>query len=109
MKTRISLLIAMLLVLQLVLAACGGGDVDTAKNYVEAAVEGDKDEAEKHVCDENKDILTRGIEDNEQNKIDDLKCEEDGDNIKCTFKNEGEAIEMKFAMKDGKVCEILFE
>ena len=111
MKTRLSFLIVMLMVLPLVLAACGGGDTDTAKKYVEAISKADSDEAEKHVCDDNKDQLLDGPGDNEKFDTDDLKCEEDGDDVKCSFKSdlglldEKADIAMTFVMKDGKVCE----
>lgn len=112
MKTRISFLIVLLMVLPLVLAACGGGPADTAKKYVEAIADGDADEAEKHVCDDNKDQLLDGPgEDNASFDVSDLECEEDGDDVKCTFKSdlglldEEAEIEMTFGMKDDKVCE----
>lgn len=112
MKTRLSFLIVMLLVLPLVLAACGGGDTDTAKKYVEAIANNDKDEIEKHICEDNKDKLDSGPGDAGSFEVDDLKCEEDGDDVKCTMKStlglmeEKVEVEMVFAMKDGKVCDI---
>ena len=105
MKTRFSFLIVMLLVLPLVLAACGGSDTDTAQKYIEAIADGDKDEAERHVCDDNKDELTGAASSDSKFEVDDLKCEEDGDDVKCTYKLEGSDVEMSFAMEDGKVCE----
>lgn len=54
MKTRFPFLIMLLLLLPLVLTACGGGDSDTAKKYIEAVAANDKDEASKYVCDDNK-------------------------------------------------------
>ncbi len=116
MKTRLSLIILFLLVLPLVLTACGNGDADTAKKYIEAIDDNDKEEAAKHICDENKDkLLNDSFFDAK-----DLKCDKDGDGVKCTFTSEqsipsgdgsGSDIytadaEMTFKMKDGKVCEI---
>lgn len=112
MKTRLSFLIVMLLALPLVLAACGGGDADTAKNFVEAVADGDQDEAEKHVCDKNKAELVGGPNDGGAFEVEDLECEEDGDDVTCKFKSnfgvegvEKSDIEMTFGMEDGKVCE----
>jgi hypothetical protein len=110
MKIRISFLITMLLVLPLILAACGGGDTDTAKKFVEALADGDKDKMEDLVCEDQKDEVS----DEALSKFEakDLKCEEDGDDIKCTFKSdlggldEETKIVMVFEMKDGKVCDI---
>ncbi len=111
MKTRISFLIVLLMVLPLVLAACGGGDTDTAKKYIEAIADGDKDEAEKQVCDNPKDERIGTSPTQDSFDVDDLKCEEDGDNVKCTFKTDfgdenadAVKVELTFGMEDGKVC-----
>lgn len=113
MKLRFSFLIVLLLVLPLVLAACGGSDTDTAKKFVEAIADADDDEAGKHVCDKNKDKLLDGPgEEDSSFDIKDLKCEEDGDDVTCKFESdlnllpEAADIEMTFSMDDGKVCEM---
>ena len=109
MKTRMSLLIALLLVLPLVLAACGGGPASNAEKFIEAAVDGDKDEAEKYVCDDNKDELIADVDEGEAiGELKEVSCEEDGDDVKCevTLEIDGEEqkLTLTYIMKDDKVC-----
>jgi hypothetical protein len=107
MKTRMSFLILVLLLLPLVLAACGGGPTGEAKAYLEAVADGDKDEAEKHVCDKNKELLTTGIGDDTKAEIKSIDCEEkDDDKVECKVETEEDGEDtITFKMEDGKVCE----
>src|SRR5436190_1964133 len=105
MKTRMSFVILMLLVLPLVLAACGGGPAGEAKSFLEAVNKGDKDEAEKHVCDKNKDTLTAMASgDSEEDDVS-IDCEKDGDDVKCTMEGKDDngdkqKVTMTFGMED---------
>jgi hypothetical protein len=111
MKTRLSLLLFVLLILPLVLSACGGGPAGEAKAYLEASADGDKDEAAKHVCDKNKERLTEGIGGETKGEIKSLDCEETDDNkVKCEVDTEEVGkLTVFFKMEDGKVCELTAE
>ena len=108
MKTRMSLLIALLLVLPLVLAACGGGPASNAEKFIKAAADGDEEEAEKYLCDDPQDGLggnSGGIE-----GLKDVSCEEDGDNVRCEIVVEEDDIEQTviivYGLEDGKICSV---
>lgn len=106
MKKNLFVLVAIVLILPLVLSACGGGPVKNAENFVKAISDADKDKAEKYVCDDFKDELDQMT--GEKTEIDDLKCEEKDDNVTCSWKSDGQEIELTFTMKDDKVCGIEF-
>jgi hypothetical protein len=87
MKFRTLFLTVIILALPMLLAACGGDKVGNAEKFMKAVADGDADEAEKYVCDDEKDSLTgessgmpEGVEFN------DISCKEDGDNVQCSFK-----------------------
>jgi hypothetical protein len=110
MNKRPALIVALLLVLPLVLAACGS-PAGNAEKFLKAVNDGDKDEAEKYVCDENKEDLVEDIGNDDGTSAEDIKCEADGDDVKCTMtlEQEGEddqEVTLVFGMEDGKVCEI---
>lgn len=108
MKKNLFVLVAIVLVLPLVLSACGGGPTKNAENFVKAISDADRDKAEKYACDDDEfmqflDLMFSG--ETNKNEVDDLKCEEDGDDrVKCTFKSDGDSQELTFIMKDDKVC-----
>lgn len=107
LKSRLPLLIALMLMLPLVLAACGGGKADTAKSFLEAMDEGDADKAKEQVCDDLHtfiDLLLSEGEDDGAN-FDDISCEEDGDNVTCTIKVDDEEDDITFVIDDDdKIC-----
>ncbi|MCB9436258.1 MAG: DUF4878 domain-containing protein [Anaerolineales bacterium] len=109
MKKNLFVLVAIVLILPLVLSACGGGPAKNAENFVKAMNDGDRDKAEKYACDDDEFktfmdlIFADGNTSNAE--LDDLKCEEDGDNrVTCTGKSNGEESSLTFIMKDDKVC-----
>ena len=110
MKPRLALLVAMLLILPLILAACGSTAANNAEKFLQAADDNDREEAQKYTCDKNKEELTNGIDEDNTGNIKEVSCEEDGDDVKCeiTIENDGEEIEATviFGMEDDKVCEI---
>ena len=92
------------------LAACGNNTADDVEKFINAGDDGDRDEAAKYVCDENKDELLAGISEENINSFSDVSCEEDGDDVECrvtsTAGGEETEIIMVFGMDNGKVCEI---
>ncbi len=107
LKLRLPLLIALMLMLPLVLAACGGGKADNAKSFLEAMDDGDADKAKEQVCDGLHTIidllLSEGVGDGPN--FDDISCKEDGDNVTCTIKVGDEEDDITLTMDDDdKVC-----
>lgn len=111
MKFRTLFLMVIILALPMLLAACGGDKVGNAEKFMKAAADGDADEAEKYVCDDEKDSIdevSSGF--GEGVNISDISCEEDGDNVKCDFNIAVEGIEgetatsITFKMDGDKVC-----
>jgi hypothetical protein len=114
MKFRTLFLLVIILALPMLLAACGGDKVGNAEKFLKAVADNDVDEAEKYVCDDEKDSLTgesSGMPEGVEFK--DISCDEDGDNVKCSFTMvmavegaEAQEIEQSWTMKmDGdKVC-----
>ncbi|MCQ3930336.1 MAG: hypothetical protein DPW16_07735 [Chloroflexi bacterium] len=111
MKIRNLLLLVIVLALPMLLAACGGDKVGNAEKYMKAVADGDRDEAEKYVCDDKKDELAGdNVGDTEGLEFKDISCKEDGDNVKCDFKiaiegvDEEQATSVTFKMDGDKVC-----
>lgn len=52
---KVALVLVVLLVVPVLLTACGSESQDTAKDYITAVLEGDVEEAQKYACDEFKD------------------------------------------------------
>jgi hypothetical protein len=115
MKTRMSFLILVLLLLPLVLAACGGDKVGNAEKFLEAAGDNDFDEAKKYVCDDEKDNIEGEAAFPEGVELKDIECEEDGDDVKCSFNMAMEGVDgdtpvtMVFVMEGDKVCDVKAE
>jgi hypothetical protein len=101
-------ILLLLLVLPLVLAACGGGKADNAKSFIEDLFAGDASKAKENACDAlhpSIDIIAGFVEDGDEVKLDDLECKEDGDNVKCTASVDGEEDTLTLIMDDDdKVC-----
>ncbi len=115
MKIRNLFLLTLVLTLPLLLAACGGNKVDNAEKFMKAVADNDSDEAKKYVCDDKKDELTgdsSGMPEGTEMK--DISCEEDGGDVKCSFKIATEGIPEQsmtwtLVMDGDKVCDMKFE
>src|SRR5690606_21062205 len=85
---RSALVIAIVLVLPLILAACGGGATGNAEDFIKAMADGDAKKAKEVSCSafaSTIDLLAEGT--SEDSKAEDIKCEKDGDTkVKCDFK-----------------------
>lgn len=120
MNKRFALL-TLLLVFPLILAACGGSDMDPAdaEKGMEAAFTGNVEEAKKYFCDEEIEALQgstaqlQSVQD--MNMTVDATCSKDGSAMKCDYKlmaamTEGaEPTELmsdsvRFNIRDGKLC-----
>ena len=109
LKSRLPFLAVLMLLLPVVLAACGGGPTGNAEDFIKAMADNDKDKAKDVSCDafhNEIDLLFEG-DGGPSGELEDLKCEEDGDNVKCTGKDSEAEGEFVFAMEDDKVCGIL--
>lgn len=115
MKFRSLFLLAIVLALPMLLAACGGDKVGNAEKFMKAVADNDADEAKKYVCDDQKDELTgesAGMPEGTEFK--DISCKEDGDDVKCSFKLAMEGVEEQsmtwtLVMDGDKVCDMKFE
>jgi hypothetical protein len=111
MNKRTSL-VMLLLVLPLVLAACGGGPTDNAENFLEALNDNDQEEAEKYICDDQKNSFFMQIYGRTVNMAytdaRDVECEAFHDDVKCTMTvdadNEEQIVTMTLGIEDEKVC-----
>jgi hypothetical protein len=103
-------ILLLLLVLPLVLAACGGGKADNAKSFAEDLFAGDASKAKENACDAlhpSIDLIAGLIEEGDESvELENLECEEDGDtNVKCTAEVDGESDSFVLVMDDDdKVC-----
>ena len=115
MKIRNVVLMIIVLALPMLLAACGGDKVGNAEMFLKAVADNDADEAEKYVCDDKKDELTgdsAGMPEGMEMK--DISCEEDGDNVKCSYKisaegNPEQSVSVTLVMDGDKVCDMKIE
>lgn len=109
MKTRKTmLLILLLLVMPMVLAACGGDiSEDDAEKALKAGFEGDRDEANKFFCDADKigeddAAMPDGVE------VANIECKKEGDNMNCsadvTVAGQSSTVPFVFKIEDGKLC-----
>lgn len=105
---RAALFLMIILALPMVLAACGGGATGNAKDFLNAWADGDTDKMKDVSCDEFSSTIDLLAEGSEEAELEDVKCEEDGDNrVTCTARAEGEdEEEITFIMDDDKVCGI---
>lgn len=110
MKTHFIHLTSILIVLLLV--GCRNANdatTENAENYLNAAIEGQRDEAEKNVCSDNQEELLALIQDEAETQ--DLKCEGDDKQVECTVTSVLDEKETRFAftfaMQSDKVCEIV--
>jgi hypothetical protein len=106
MKPRYAFFLLIILTLPVLLAACGGGAKGNAEDFIKAAADNDVKKMKDVSCSgfhSAIDLLTQGAE---KNKVEDIKCEEKGDNIECTWKSDGESTTATFIMDDKKVCDI---
>lgn len=106
---RSALVIAIVLVLPLILAACGGGATGNAEDFIKALADGDAKKAKDVSCSafaSQIDFITESSGDD--GKVEDIKCEKDGDTkVKCDFKADGESTSLTFIVdKDDKICGI---
>lgn len=106
---RSALVIAIVLVLPLILAACGGGATGNAEDFIKAMADHDVKKAKDVSCSafaSTIDLLAEGT--SEDSKAEDIKCEKDGDTkVKCDFKADGESTSLTFIVdKDDKICGI---
>lgn len=101
-------ILVLLLLLPLVLSACGGGKTDNAKNFLEGVFEGDGDKAKENACDDLHpviDLVAGAINESGEDVDVSVDCEEDGDDVKCTVEADGESEEITLTMDDDdKVC-----
>jgi hypothetical protein len=108
MKRTYPKILILLILLPVVLAACGGGATGNAEDFINAIADTDADKAKDVACDEfanEIDLLMTGASGNPT--AEDVKCEDDGDDVKCTFKDEDDSEnEITFTMTDDKVCGI---
>ncbi len=114
MKIRNLFLLVIVLTLPMLLAACGGDKVDNAEKFMKAVADNDADEAKKYVCDDKKDELTGDSGMPEGTEMKDISCEEDGDDVKCSYKftSEGipeQTVSVTLVMDGDKVCDMKFE
>lgn len=111
MKSNRLFLVVAVLILPFLLAACGGDKVGNAEKFLKALGEGDAEEAQKYVCDKEKDSLDQldSLFDYDDVTLNDISCDEDGDNVKCSYKlaleGSGEQdISVTYKMDGDKVC-----
>ena len=110
LKSRLPLFVVLMLLLPIVLAACGEGT--PPEEFLKAIANNDKDKAKEQVCDDFKDEVdllfaqNEGVEGRDQVK--DLECTEADGRTTCNFKDSADtAMEWVFAIEDEKVCGIL--
>jgi hypothetical protein len=108
MKRTYPKILILLILLPLALAACGGGATGSAEDFLKAVDENDIGNAKDASCDDFSneiDVLWENATNDDEVK--DLDCEEDGDDVKCTFKDqEDNEVVFVFAIEDDKVCGI---
>ena len=113
MSKRMFLLGVLLLLIPMVLAACGGGvDEDNLEDaLVKALVEGDTGDLEDLVCDDDKDELTE----DESEPVDDasVDCSVEDDSFTCdvSMTNDDQTLEFTYKgdVEDGKICNVQVE
>src|SRR5688572_27222093 len=106
------MLMAMLLIVPMLLAACGGSDMDPAdaERGLEAFIKGDWEEAEKYICEEEIDTARNGNDDGFDPALIegiavDAVCEKDGDAMSCVVSVNGLASPaIRANIDDGKLC-----
>ena len=105
MKTRMSFFIVLLLMLPLVLAACSNEKkIENAQKFLEALAADDVDEARTYLCEEEQKELDAGGNPFSGLSVTDIECADDGGDVKCTFKVEGQEIEFIIGFEGDKVC-----
>jgi hypothetical protein len=109
MRKTTLLFVMLVLALPFLLAACGGDKTGNAEKFLKALDEGDVDEAQKYVCDDEKDSLDDMGEFLDSVSISDISCEEDGDNVKCTYKatvegSDPQEVTETYKMDGDKLC-----
>ena len=118
MKARFALLLVIALALPMVLSACGGDKVENAEKFLEAIGDRDADEAKEYACDDvhgEIDDLVALMNELDDFDVTDIECEEDGDNVKCTYtmvttvagETQSQTFEDEVLTMDGdKMCEV---
>jgi hypothetical protein len=97
-----------LLLIPVLLAACGGGlSEDDAEKAIKAAFEGDTDEANEFLCEENQ-VPADAVTDVEGMEIGDVNCTKDGDQMTCetniSLDGVDNPISLTFDIEDDKLC-----
>ena len=113
MKIRFWILMGVML-LPLILTACGNKGPENAEKYIEAIADGDREEAEQYVCDDYREALTRDATLEGIFGVREVECEDDGENVvRCFFKvSDGDNeidLSTRFLMDGDKVCGVLEE
>jgi hypothetical protein len=99
-------ILLLLLVLPLILAACGGGKTDNAKSFLEAMNDEDADKAKDNACDAVHGAIDELLSRPSLGDVEVGDCEEDGDtNVKCSISIDDEDVDITLIMDDDdKVC-----
>jgi hypothetical protein len=107
---RFAFLLVTVMVLPIVLVACGGGLAgDTEDAYKELIEDGNPDKWNEIVCDEAKidDEVASLMKEDDVEDLE-ISCEEDGDEIKCEISGKTNGQDQKetvtFTVEDDKIC-----
>jgi hypothetical protein len=97
-----------LLLIPVLLAACGGGlSEDDAEKAIKAAFEGDADEANEFLC-EGSQIPDDAATSMEGLEVGDVNCTKDGDTMTCetnlSFEGVDTPMSLTFDIEDDKLC-----
>ena len=112
-KTPIQL-IPLLLILSLILSACGGGATGAAEDFVNALDVSDKEAMKEATCPELHDSIDQVFEKlgnatERVSNLDDVQCESDSETqVSCTLITGSQAIIQPFVVQGDKVCDTAF-
>ena len=92
------------------LGACGASGKDSSENFLRAIEDRDRGKAKDASCDDvHNEIDTlfdfaNKTDTSDEFTLRNLECEEEGDEVTCTYVIDDEDFEAVFEIEDGKVC-----